>query len=265
MSNEDKSVKTSRRHFTGMAVTAAVAASLAACKTGSDSTNQASAVNQSSDTPCPANVQKRGTQNSILFDTQNRQFFTDHIPPMIIEGGGSLQLDFKWSLNESGSGTGPYTYTETGVPTGGDQYGQIYGAVVVAETDKMPLIYTEGPFPAGTQLRLYYQHLKVTPSGPDPDEVEYGSINSDPDVVIKGGKTGEPCSVWVRQKRLERNIKSHKGPQPKRARHPNDSGARKHFRIGRWAFVNSDATTTYASAEGHHNYIIYVNFDHFRA
>lgn len=261
--NEDKLEKTSRRDFTGMAVTAALAASLAACKNGSSgSTNQASGVTQASDTPCPAKVEKRGSQTSLLFDTQDRQIFTDHIPPMIFEGRGSLLIDFKWSLNESGSGTGPYTYTEADVPTGGDKYGQIHGAVIIAETDRMPLIRTEGPFPADTQLRLYYQPLKVTPSSPDPDEIEYGSTNSDPDVIVKGGKTNEPCSIWVRQKRLERNIKSHKAPQPKSAKHSNDNGARKHFRIGKWAFVNQDATTTYAWDEGHHNYIIYVNFDH---
>jgi hypothetical protein len=259
------SIKTSRRQFTGMAVSAAMAASLTACKSkGTDSTNQTA---KQDEQECPAKLTVMPDYTEIIYGI-GPIAGVDHIPPMGLEGGGSLVIDFRYYLNESGSGSGPYTYMEDARLEDRYRYGDIKGALVITETDSGSYLRkTEYiGFPTGTQLWIWYQEIDPrNPSG-SPDEIDYKPLPNplpDPDVTIRGGRASEYFRVQTKKKKLERH-KSHKKYRPHRLKHTGGGGMPSHFRIGLWRFVKNNGTMTIVEGKGDENYTIYVDFGHYQ-
>jgi hypothetical protein len=172
---------TSRRQFTKAIVTAAVAApvaaSLAGCAKGPDGTPAAS-----TPSPGPSTVPTAGTAASTsecctitqLAGLKEISFagalgIEDHIPPMRLDGDGSLVIDSRLKFAESGTGTGPFTYTEDGSTDDDDRYGDIRGAVVLTEIPTEPFVKISIYFELqpGAELLLWYQDISASPVGDD--------------------------------------------------------------------------------------------------
>lgn len=262
---------TSRRQFTRVMVTAAVAAPIASmvgCRSDSNAPTPgapspaASPTDRAAPTgenPCTVNVRNGFTELSIggLFGIE------EHIPPMEFLGG-SLTIDSRHKLKVDGTGTGPFTYTEDGVTDPDDQYGDIRGAVVITETTAKPfvrLVSYSGLQP-GAQLLLWYQDISPTPQGDD--DATYPPVtfpDNDPDVRVIGGRGTNPFKMITKRKRLDPG-KSHKASRPNRFIQMSGTPLGRHFRIGQWRLVNG--STTLVGASGDENYTVYVRFGHFQ-
>jgi hypothetical protein len=261
---KEESKRTSRRQFAKTAVTAAVGASMIACqRNGKD---QRAAADKTDHSRCPATITQGNGYIATTCDAEITP--EDHIPPMGLEGGGSLIIDSKNKFDVSGTGTGPYTYVESGPPIPHNRYGQVSGGTVIAETDTGEF-FTKVDYtfvPPGAHLLMWYQDINPrNPSGSD--EVDYLPLPNplpDPDIRIQGGKTGDLFKITVKRKALQAD-KSHKKNRPTRWRHTGGGGMANHFRIGLWRFVDpSNHDATIVEGSGDENYNIYLKFEHFK-
>lgn len=267
---------TSRRQFTKAIVTAAVAvpvaASMAGCKREPGETPATS-----TPSPGPSAVATVGTAPppteccivTPLAGITEISFagalgIEDHIPPMRLEGDGSLVIDSRIKFAESGTGTGPFTYTEDGITTDDDRYGDIRGAVVIAEVPARPFvkILVYHSILPGAELLLWYQDISVSPVGDD--DVTYPDVTfpPEPDVRINGGRGANHFKLITKKKRLDIGLKSHKPNRPKRSKQTDGGVLARHFRIGQWRLVNG--STTLAEGKGDDNYTLYLRFGHFQ-
>ena len=278
---------TSRRQFTRTMVTAAFAApivaSIAGCQTASP-TNTPGATPTAAPTggpspsptasptaqtgtggvhpqePCPCKATIKNGYTEISFGGPGGP--EEHIPPMRIEGGGSLTIDSKNKLKKTGSG--PYNYVEDGVDPG-DQYGNIEQAMVITETEDEPYLSTViyVGFQQPTQLWLWYQDISKTPA--DPDDTTFPSAtfpDNDPDIRFVGGKGSNLFKIAVKRKKLD-EAQSHKKNRPHRYKHGDGGGMARHFRIGQWRLVDS-AGTTLVGHSGAENYTFHVKYGDFQ-
>jgi hypothetical protein len=264
--------QTSRRQFTKAIVTAAVAApivaSMASCK-GSESQNNSATP---SATPTPT--------GPVIIPCAAGAHGEDHIPPMGIDGGGSLRLELSNKLTTADTQS-PFTYVETGITNANERYGELESVVVIAEffpkvNNEYLSINTYTGFPSGSQLLLWYQ--KIFPRNePGPNDPDVGFENvatypdRDPDVRIIGGPgNGRYFQMIIKHKKLPpQPDKSHKNGRPWRYHHQSDAnipGLGRHFRIGQWRIVNSGGEVVVApgfEGRGALDYRIYPTFEDF--
>jgi hypothetical protein len=270
MKNESKSLETtSRRQFTRVMVTAAVAAPIASmvgCKTEPASpTNTATGTPTGSPTGsstvvCPCKpVEKDGYTEISLSGIIHPD---EHIPPMGIRGGSSLVVDSRNKLDTTDTGMGPFNYVEESGISDIHRYGEIQQAIVVTERPDEPyldVVFYLG-FQKGTQLWLWYQNISDDPV--DPDDTTFPAVtfpDADPDVKFIGGRGVNKFKMVVKRKKLE-DSKSHKKNRPNGYKHTPPGGVR-HFRIGQWRLVNGD--TTLVGNSGADNYAFYVTYADF--
>jgi hypothetical protein len=280
MENESNPTETtSRRQFTRTIVTAAVAApiaaSLAACRPepsppgttppGSPTqpgTPSASATTTPTQTsgPCPCTATPHNGYTEISFGSAGGHV-DEHIPPMRIDGGGSLIVDSRHKLKPNGTGNGPFTYDEDGVADPDDRYGEIDRVTVLTEIATEPFLQAVifSGFQPGTQLWLWYQNISPTPA--DPDDTTYPPVtypDNDPDIKFIGGRKPNPFKLFVKKKRLVES-QSHKKNRPRRYAHTGGGVMARHFRIGQWRLINS-AGATLVGASNDDNYTFYVRY-----
>jgi|GEM_PF-2194546 len=283
MENESNPTETtSRRQFTRTIVTAAVAApiaaSLAACRPepsppgttppGSPTqpgTPSASATPSPISGPCQCPSTPHDGYTEISFGNDHPGGTEEHIPPMRIDGGGSLIVDSRHKLKPNGSGNGPFTYDEDGVTDPDDRYGEIDRVTVITEIATEPFLQAVifSGFQPGTQLWLWYQNISPTPV--DPDDTTYPPVtfpDNDPDIKFIGGRGANTFKLFVKKKRLDES-KSHKKNRPRRYAHSGGGVMARHFRIGQWRLVTSTGTTL-VGANNADNYTFYVRYGHFQ-
>jgi hypothetical protein len=251
---------TSRRAFTKTLVTAAavtpVVASLS-CKTTNTTTST-----KANATPRPDCDLKVVDGNGFTQTTWEIIPPHDHIPPMGIDGGGSIITDSKNRLRESGSGTGPYTYDDALIATH-DRYGDIQALTIITELADPPYVSHAyyNAFQPGTKLCVWYQNIVGTASGDDTDYDPTVYNPADPDFTVRGGRRADGFQIVVKRKSLDYD-KSHRKNRPNRYRHANIGGER-HFRIGQWQVLNS-ANVVMFQHSGADNYRFYVEFGHYQ-
>jgi hypothetical protein len=268
---------TSRRQFTKAIVTAAVAApiaaSMAGCEKGPGGT---SAVSTPSPGPSAVSTASTATSTTECCTVTPSAGITeisfagalgieDHIPPMRLDGGGSLVIDSRIKFAESGTGTGPFTYTEDGITSDDDRYGDIKGAVVISEVSTQPFVKISvyHAILPGAELLLWYQDISAMPVGDD--DVTYPTVSfpdGDPDVRINGGRGANKFKLVTKKKKLVIGDKSHKPKRPHRSTQTPNGALARHFRIGQWRLVNG--STTLAEGKGDDNYTLYLRFGHFQ-
>ena len=266
---------TSRRQFTKAIVTAAVAApvaaSLAGCEKGPGGTPPAS-----TPSPGPSAVSSAGTAASTTecctitpqagiteISFAAALGIEDHIPPMRLDGDGSLVIDSRIKFAESGTGTGPFTYTEDGITSDDDRYGDITGAVVISEISTQPFVKISVYFGIlkGAELLLWYQDISEPPVGDDVTYLPGTFPDDDPDVRINGGRAANKFKLTTKRQKLDIG-KSHKPKRPNRFKQKDGGVLARHFRIGKWRLING--TTTLAEGQGDDNYTLYLRFGHFQ-
>lgn len=267
--------KPSRRAFTKSVLTtlasAPLAASLMSCSNQGGSQNQpaatsstpvstpASSPSSAAASPTPRTTMTGGcTITSCDFALQTE----DHIPPMDLEGGGSIHLD---SLNKlKKTGRGPFNYVEDGVDDE-DRFGDLIKARIITELDDKPWVtdVLYSGFQPGTQLLLWYQDISPDPG--DDDDTTFPPVtfpDNDPTLRIRGGKGADKFNMMIKKKSLSIQ-KSHKRHRPHRYRHGGGSGLAREFRIGQWRFVDKDGNTLCGHA-GAENYRFFLYFGDFQ-
>ncbi|MEO8433274.1 MAG: hypothetical protein ABI596_00135 [Pyrinomonadaceae bacterium] len=182
---------------------------------------------------------------------------------MGIEGGGSLVIDSRHKFHESGSGSGPYTYTEEGVDDE-DRYGDIDIVTVITEIESKPFVSVLGytALLPGTELWLWYQDISASPVGED--DATFPPVtfpDNDPQIRIVGGSGANLFKLMVKRKKFSHD-KSHKKNRPHRYKQGGGSGLARHFRIGQWRLVR--AGTTLVGDKGAENYNFFVRFGHYQ-
>jgi len=255
--------QTSRRQFTKAMVTAAVAAPIVA-SVACNKADDANTASRASATPTSDDCDlKFGSGTGFKKATWERLPPEDHIPPMGIEGGGSVIIDSKNILRESGSGTGPYTYDEDpGIIPPERRYGDIKEVTIITELSNAPYLSHSfyNAFLPGTQLWVWYQNIRPTPVG---DDTDFEGIGAEPDLKINGGRGVNGFKIFVRRKQLGYE-KSHRTGRPNRYRHVNiNTPPERHFRIAKWQVLNA-ANTVMFEDSGADNYRLYVVFGHFQ-
>lgn len=254
--------QTSRRNFTKAIVTAAVAAPIVATVACSKAT-ETNSTSRANATPTSDECELRfDNGNGFKKISWERQPPEDHIPPMGIEGGGSLIIDSKNLFRESGSGTGPYTYDEDPSIGTGNRYGDIKELTIITETSTEPYLSHSfyNSIQPGAQLWIWYQNLKPTPVG---DDTDYDGIGAEPDLKLNGGRGVNGFKIFIRRKKLDYD-KSHRKNRPHRYRHVNiNTPPERHFRIAKWQVLNS-ANTVMFEDSGADNYRLYVTFGHYQ-
>jgi hypothetical protein len=272
MKNSDSIETNSRRQFTRTILTAAVAApilaSIAGCKGTTEPTPPGGAspsgTTGASTTGLCTPVEKTG-YTEIDFP---QGILEEHIPPMLIGGGGSLIIDSKNKLKEEagGVGMGPFNYVEDGVADA-ERYGVIRQILVIEELAEPPLLkvtlYKGFLSPGtGTQLLLWYQD--ISPSPVDPLDTTYpaATFPADPDIRVVGGKGANTFKMVVKKKRLDPPGLSHKPGRPHSLKHSNGGLLARHFRIGKWRLEDS-AGATLVETQGADNYTFHMVYDHF--
>ncbi len=258
--DNDSSGKTSRRQFTKAVVTAAVSVPIAAtlaCKTN-DATPADRAKATATPEPCGLIAADGNGYKKITWERLPPE---DHIPPMGFEGGGSLIVDSKNILRETGSGNGPYTYDEDpAIITVDKRYGDIKEVTVIIEESGAPYLSHSffNSFQPGAQLFIWYQNIVQQPTG---DDTDYEGIATEPDLKVNGGRGNNPFKIYVKQKKFNYD-KSHRKNRPHRYRHAN-IGNERHFRIAKWQVLNA-ANTVMFEHNGADNYRLYVTFGHYQ-
>lgn len=252
---------TSRRQFTRAMVTAAVVAPIAA-SVACNKADNANTANRAGATPTSDDCDlKFGSGDGFKKATWERLPPEDHIPPMGIDGGGSVIIDSKNILRESGSGPGPYTYDENpSVIPPEKRYGDITEVTIITELSNAPYLSHSfyNAIQPGAQLWVWYQNIVQTASG---DDTDFQGVGAEPDLKINGGRGVNGFKIFVRRKQLGYE-KSHRKGRPNRYRHVNINGER-HFRIAKWQVLNA-ANTVMFEDSGADNYHLYVVFGHYQ-
>jgi len=261
---------TSRRNFTKAIVAAAVATPIAASLVGCQkkSTNS----NLAAPSPVP------GGPSIVACDSATTGI-EEHIPPMELDGSGSLRLELSNMLRTT-SGAAPFRYVEDGIRRANDRYGELESVLVISELypkvdDQYISVKNYSGLPPGSQLLLWYQKIfPPNPPGGDDTDVGYENVATypprDPDVRIIGGPgNGRYFEMTLKHKELAPRDFSHKPGRPWRYTHRPDAtiaGLGRHFRIGQWRIVGPDGETVVApNFEGRDavDYKLYPTFDDF--
>jgi hypothetical protein len=255
MSREkEKSINTSRRQFTKVIASAAVALPIVACK--SDNTNNATVAS----TPPAKNCElQEADGNGFSSVTWARKPPEDHIPPMGIVGG-SLVIDSTNIFKETASGGGTWTYDEESSLPNNKRYGNIEGVTIITEALSVPYLTHRyyNAFQPGTKLWIWYQNIKATASG---DDTDFDNIGAEPDMKLNGGKGADGFRIVIARKKFDYE-KSHRKNRPHRYRHVNIGGER-HFRIGKYQFLSATNQILFED-NGADNYRIYLEFGHYQ-
>ncbi len=278
MKRDSKSIETtSRRQFTRAMVTAAVAAPIAASMVGCSRPEPSTPTGSPTPTSAPtaaATASQTGTTGThradcaceaITHDGYTEITFSgfdleEHIPPMGIDGGGSLIVDSRNKLKTLSTGSGPFTYLEDGVADPDDRYGEIEAVMVITETDTKPFVRVavyNGLLPS-TQLLLWYQNIAQIPQGDDTDFPPVPFPDNDPDVRFVGGRETNPFRMTVKTKKLNGRKSSYKKNRPHRFKHADGGSMARHFRIGQWRLVNG--TQVLVGGSGAENYAFFVRY-----
>jgi hypothetical protein len=266
---------TSRRQFTKAIVTAAVAAPIAAsvagCAKGPGETPAASTPSPGPSAPSSAGATPSTSECCTVTPKPGITEISfggalgieDHIPPMRLDGDGSLVIDSRLKFAESGTGTGPFTYTEDGITSDDDRYGDIKGAVVITEISSEPFVKIQVFFGLlkGAELLLWYQDISEPPVGDDVNYLPGTFPDGDPDVRINGGRATNYFKLITKKKKLETG-KSHKPKRPNRSKQTDGGVLARHFRIGKWRLVNG--STMLAEGQGDDNYTLFLRFGHYQ-
>ncbi len=265
--------KTSRRAFTKSVVAtlaaAPIAASMLSCgNRGGPTEGPSTATPTPGSTPSPtsATATTAGPKKTSC-DFPGPE---EHIPPMDVNGGGSLTIESKNKLDTQNPNA-PFTYTETDITNPAQQrFGDLHKVRVITDIASRPFVLDDfyTGLPSGCQLLLYYQNIKTPPPLTDLNDVTYDPFNfqpDDPDVRIVGGAGGTNVfRIVVKSKRLS-NEKSHKRIRPNRYRHDDGSGLARHFRIGQWRIVDRNGVTIPGFEDnGAENYHFYLTFNDFQ-
>jgi hypothetical protein len=255
MSKHDRDITdTSRRNFTKAMVTVAVATPIASLVNKSVKAERLHADD------CPVDVKPRTGYTEITF--KNESTTEEHIPPVDLNGGGSLTFDSRNQLQHSGSS--PYVYVEQGVSDDCDLYGEIKSAYIISELDKAPWLTVSRyvGFLPGTQLLLWYQKISPEPQGNDTTFPPVSYPDNDPDIRIVGGNQANKFRMVVKTKKFKTD-KSHKENKPYRFKHGDGGSLGRKFRIGQWRFVDS-GNRPIVEDKGAESYNIYLTFDDFQ-
>ena len=246
-------VDTSRRNFAGSLLTAALAMPMASMASKATQIEKPQTVDV-----CPVTIiSGMGYQG---FEYKPDELVpAEHIPPMDIEGGGSLTLDSHNELTHSGKG--PYVYEEADDVSPQNLYGDIVKVNIITELGVDPWIkfqhYDITPG-AHAQLLLWYQKISATPQDDNDTTFPPATYGSDPDILIVGGKgRADKFSMVVKNKKFSTD-KSHKKNRPYRCQHTKGGALGRHFRIGKWRLLGG--TALIAEASGDENYKIYLTF-----
>jgi len=181
---------------------------------------------------------------------------------MDLNGAGSLHLEVKNKLRRTGSGSGPFTYLEDDSEIEeDDRFGDLKKARILTELDDKPWLtdVAYSGFLPGTQLLLWYQDISAQPA--DPNDSTYPTVtfpDNDPTVRIVGGKGANRFKIVIKRKSLSHEL-SHKAHRPHRYKHVDGFGLARHFRIGRWRFVDKDGNVL-CEQSGAENYRFYLFF-----
>ena len=179
-------ISTSRRNFTKAILTAAVAAPMAASLVGCQ--KQASEMNRAAATATPGGPSIIPCGSGVGSE--------EHIPPMELDGSGSLRLELSNKLATRDTAP-PFRYFEDGINNPNDRYGELESVLVISEffpkvNNQYIDIQNYVSLPSGSELLLWYQKIYPAnpPSGNDPD-VKYENVvtfpPNDHDVRIIGG------------------------------------------------------------------------------
>jgi len=244
--------KTSRRNFTKSMFAAAVAAPLAAsmvgCKAPGDQAN----------VPTPTASSETLTGPTIVKCAA--KLTEEHIPPMTIDGSGSLRIELSNKL-KTGDSASPFIYIEDGIRVPNERYGELESVLIISEffpkvNNQFMSIANYVGLPAESQLLLWYQ--KIFPAdapGTGVADVLFETVATyppnDPDVRIIGGPgNGRYFKMILKHKALPATPDpTHKDGRQWRYTHqadPNIPGLGRHFRIGQWKIVGSDGVTVVA-------------------
>jgi hypothetical protein len=242
---------TSRRDFTKAVITAAIAAPVASIASSTLGQRRKKTADD-----CPVRVIEGSgyTEITLIQETE----VEEHIPPMGIEGGGSLTIDSRNQLLHSGSK--PFVYVEEADIQDPNRYGDIEAANIITElTDKpwLKVSYYAGFLP-GTQLLLWYQPISATAQGNDTNFPPQSYPDDDPDIRIVGGAGAAKFQMLVKKAKFKTD-KSHKENRPYRFKHTKGGVLGRHFRIGQWRFLNK-AGTLVVGDSGAENYRIFLTF-----
>jgi len=208
---------------------------------------------------CPVKVITGNGYSGISYPKETL-IQTEHIPPMDIEGGGSLTIDSHNQLQHSRSS--PYIYTEPDDLGDDYRYGDIVKAHIIAELGAYPWItFASYSFAPGdhVQLLLWYQLISASEQGDN--DTTFPPVtypDNDPDIRIVGGAGANKFQMKVKSKKFSTG-KSHKGNRPHRFQHTQGGVLGRHFRIGQWRFLRSDNTLIVGDS-GAENYKLYLAF-----
>jgi hypothetical protein len=262
--------KTSRRAFTKAVVatlaTAPIAASMIGCgKPDGGHPETVTTAPSPAGTATPTSTPR--TPPTIGYTATSCEFPViqdEHIPPMGIDGGGSVHIETKNKFKRTGSGSGPFTYLEDDGVTEEDRFGDLIKARIITETDASPFVtdVAYSGFLPGTQLLLWYQDISAVPG--DPDDTTFPPVtfpDADPTVRIRGGKGADHFQMVFKRKSLSLE-KSHKRVRPHRYKHLGGSGLAREFRIGQWRFVDKNGNTLVENkgAVNYHFFLFFADF-----
>jgi len=230
------SKETSRREFTKLA------AGLVALPITS---LQANSQNKGAKKPGPKNPK----QNPSKVPCGPQYVLRTHEPPILV-WGGSMNIDLKDRLSTNDN-TPPFRYMKDGL-----MYREIANVRVVTEhAGNEGEISDITYYPRQvSQLWLWYQRIRPTPSNPECDCEYLPDLTADPQVRIKG----DPFELFI-DERLHARAATHKPARPNRYAHPGQGWGR-HFRIGRWRLVRPNGSQIFGDA-GADGYTFYIAFE----
>jgi hypothetical protein len=270
--------KTSRRAFTRDVVTALATAPIAASMLSCTNRANQSGLPPNGPTPCTSptpTVSPTPPTGPTKASCDFGLGAEDHIPPMELDGGGSLRIESRQRL-DTANNQPPFVYAETGIQDPAqERMGNLHKVRVITDLAARPFVTDDLYFglPPGCQLLLWYIKLKQIPPSPDPDEINYEDNPqyppADPDVRVVGGAGGTNIFQMTIKSRKLRSDKSHKRHRPNRLVDDDPGGSRQHFRIGQWRIVDSNNATVTSGGtafedQGKENYHFYLTFDDFQ-
>ena len=273
--NEESAVreKTSRRAFKRSVVAALASAPIVGSMVGCTSQgNQNPTVTTTAPTPSgTATPTPTPSTGPVKKSSCNPvPCHDDHIPPMELEGGGSLRIELKQKLAKTNNQP-PFVYQEDGIQNPAlERMGNLKYVRVITDMDDCPFVLDDlyGPFSPGAKLQLWYHNIKTPQDIGDLDDVTFDPsqtfpTSAPPDVSIVGGAgQSNVFQMTLKSKKLSNKIKSHKRHRPNRYLHEDGSGLARHFRIGQWRIVDSSGTALFehSKAENYHFYLTYDDF-----